>query len=384
MQRIMETEKFYPIRRQLHRLAEISGQEIHTSRYIQRVLRQVAPSATCQPVGTHGIIAEFHFPKNGPTLLFRADTDAVAMSETTTLPYCSQQAGAAHKCGHDGHTAILLATAARIHRNPLDCGRLLLLFQPAEETGQGAQAILRDPWFRRQKIDYAFALHNLPGYPAGAIVCRPGSFTCSVISCSITLTGKTSHAAEPEKAISPTQALLALLQGAESWNCGDLASPDYFRTTLVELHIGKETYGVTAGNGILRMTLRATTATNLQRHIEQLQELIRKHTGSSSGLHCTVEWLEPFTANENHPQIVKRIQQIAQRNAYPYIEPPYPFAWGEDFGLFMQHYPGAMFGLGAGLDIPALHTPEYDFPDEIIATGAGMFYGIAKEFQKRV
>ncbi|MFR7821915.1 MAG: M20/M25/M40 family metallo-hydrolase [Odoribacter splanchnicus] len=93
----------------------------------------------------------------------------------------------------------MLLMLAGLYEHPLERGRILLLFQPAEENGQGAQLVLQDPWFRQQKIDRAFALHNLPGYPFSTIVCRTGSFTCSVISCTITFTGKTAHAAEPEK-----------------------------------------------------------------------------------------------------------------------------------------------------------------------------------------
>ncbi len=109
-----------------------------------------------------GLVAEYSFPGEGPTLLFRADIDAVAIAEKSPLPYCSENPGVAHKCGHDGHTTMLLMLAGLLHEHPLERGRILLLFQPAEENGQGAQLVLQDPWFRQQKIDRAFALHNLP------------------------------------------------------------------------------------------------------------------------------------------------------------------------------------------------------------------------------
>lgn len=373
----MEMEKFHTLRKEFHRIAELSGQEVRTAEFICQTLGEFSPSTIHSSIGGQGVVAEFRFTSQGPNLLFRADMDAVAIEENSTSNYCSENPGVAHKCGHDGHTTILLAFAALLHQHPLAKGRILLLFQPAEETGQGAQAILNDPWFKQQKIDMAFALHNLPGYPLHSIVCRSGSFTCSVISCTITLTGKTAHAAEPEKAISPTSALLDMIRESDSWNRGELYSPDYFRSTLIELHIGEKAYGVAAGNGLLRLTLRAATEKQLQKHKQELEQRVREHT-SSGKLQGNIEWLEPFTANENTPQAVALIRQAAQQCQLVYQEISHPFAWGEDFGLFSQHFPGAMFGLGAGISTPALHTPEYDFPNEIISSGAQLFYQLAK------
>lgn len=272
---------------------------------------------------------------------------------------------------------MLLMLAGLLHEHPLERGRILLLFQPAEENGQGAQLVLQDPWFRQQKIDRAFALHNLPGYPFSTIVCRTGSFTCSVISCTITFTGKTAHAAEPEKAVSPTAPLLHILHLSESWNRGTLKNPDYFRTTLIELHIGEEAYGVAAGSGLIRLTLRAASEKILQKHRQQLEQFVQQTIDSHPALLCSIEWTEPFAANENDPESVTWIQEAAKSNGLVYEETDHPFAWGEDFGLFTQHIPGAMFGLGAGISTPALHTPDYDFPNNILQNGARMFYELA-------
>jgi len=281
----MDRNKFYRIREELHRHPELSGQEKHTIQYIRQVLQEFQPSRIHPLEKGHGLVAEYSFPGEGPTLLFRADIDAVAIAEKSPLPYCSENPGVAHKCGHDGHTTMLLMLAGLLHEHPLERGRILLLFQPAEENGQGAQLVLQDPWFRQQKIDRAFALHNLPGYPFSTIVCRTGSFTCSVISCTITFTGKTAHAAEPEKAVSPTAPLLHILHLSESWNRGTLKNPDYFRTTLIELHIGEEAYGVAAGSGLIRLTLRAASEKILQKHRQQLEPLIpiRPYDAPSNG-----------------------------------------------------------------------------------------------------
>lgn len=274
-----------------------------------------------------------------------------------------------------------LAFADLLHQFPLQQGRILLLFQPAEETGKGAAQILQSTFFKNLKIDHVFALHNLPGYPFSAIVCRPGSFTCSVISCTISVKGKTSHAAEPDKAISPTPVLLKLLHKVEKWDLNAPDSKDYFRSTLIELHIGKEAYGVTAGNGLVRFTFRAATEKKLQQHIRKLENLINRISLNNPKLKIAIQWQEAFAANENESSAVNLIRQAAATSQLTYHETPYPFAWGEDFGAFTQQYPGAMFGLGAGKDTPPLHSPEYDFPDKIIKNGAKMFYEIAKNYK---
>ena len=375
----MEIDQFKQLREELHRYPELSGNESETSKRLRKFFHKI-PSATLHTdIGGYGFIADFRFPQAGPTLLFRADIDAVAVQETLPLPYCSCHAGVSHKCGHDGHAAILAAFADLLHRSPFSQGRILLLYQPAEETGQGAREVLDHPFFKENTIDAAFALHNLPGFPRSAVVCRAGSFTCSVISCTIQIQGKTAHAAEPEKAIAPTNVLLNIWQTADSWNHNVLTSSDYFRTTLVELHIGEKAFGVAAGSGYIRLTFRAATEANLQQHVRRLEQITQELIQPIPGLTYTIEWVEAFAANENNPGAVEIIRQAARKHHFTYLETDHPFAWGEDFGLFTQHFPGAMFGLGAGTAMAALHTPGYDFPDEVIESGAQMFYEIAHQ-----
>ena len=374
----MEIKDFYQIRENFHRHPELSGKEKETARRVADLLKGMQPTHLYTGIGGHGVIAEYVFAEEGETLLFRADMDAVAIEEHGGTGHDSLNPGTAHKCGHDGHTTILLAFADLLHRYPLAKGKILLLFQPAEETGEGAMKMLEDPFFNGRHIDHVFALHNLPGYPTAAVVCRPGSFTCSVVSCSIEITGKTSHAAEPEKALSPTPLLLQLLRTAESWDCNTPGKETYFRSTLIELHIGEEAYGVAAGQGVIRFTFRAATEKNLQTRIREMEEMVAAIPKTNPEYNVRLQWLEPFQANENTMKEAGWIKQAAQAQGLPYIEAEVPFAWGEDFGAFTQRYPGALFGLGAGTKTPPLHSPKYDFPNELIEKGAHIFYEIAK------
>ena len=378
----MQGNTFYQIRRELHQHPELSGHEAQTARFVEDKLQAFNPTKVIRHVGGHGLLVEYFFSEDGPTLLFRADMDAVAVQEANDIPYYSQNPGVAHKCGHDGHTTILLRFAQMLSEHPLTKGRVLLLFQPAEENGSGSKAVLETKVLDYYKVDKAFALHNIPGDPTSAVLCKEGCFTCAVVSVSITLTGKTSHAAEPQKGISPIPATLNIINELLRWNNTDIQSDTYFLSTIVEIHIGEEAYGVSAGNSIIRATFRAKTDKLLHQHAQQLKELVATECERTPDLQYEMEWLEPFSANENDPQSVSLIKNAALRNNLPYIELQTPFSWGEDFGLFTQQYKGAIFGLGSGENCAPLHSPQYDFPDEVIETGATLFYTIAEENQK--
>ena len=377
----MQKDTFYQIRRELHQHPELSGHEARTARFVEDKLQAFHPTKVIRHVGGHGLLVEYFFSEDGPTVLFRADMDAVAVQEPDDIPHHSQTPGVAHKCGHDGHTTILLRFARMLSERPLPKGRVLLLFQPAEENGSGSKAVLDTKVLDYYKIDKAFALHNIPGYPASAVLCKEDSFTCAVVSVSITLTGKTSHAAEPQKGISPIPATLNIVDELLRWNNTDIQSDDYFLSTIVEIHVGEEAYGVSAGNSVIRATLRAKTDKLLHQHAQQLKELVATECKRTPDLQHEMEWLEPFSANENDPQSVGMIKNAALRNNLPYIELQTPFSWGEDFGLFTQQYKGAIFGLGSGENCAPLHSPQYDFPDEVIETGATLFYTIAEANQ---
>ena len=378
----MQKDTFYQIRRELHQHPELSGHEARTARFVEDKLQAFHPTKVIRHVGGHGLLVEYFFSEDGPTVLFRADMDAVAVQEPDDIPHHSQTPGVAHKCGHDGHTTILLRFARMLSEHPLTKGRILLLFQPAEENGSGSKAVLDTKVLDYYQIDKAFALHNIPGYPLHAVLCKEGCFTCAVVSVSITLTGKTSHAAEPQKGISPIPAILKIVDELSRWNNTDMQSDDYFLSTIVEIHVGKEAYGVSAGNGLIRATLRAKTDKLLHQHARQLKNLVTTECERTPGLQHEMEWLEPFSANENDPQSVSLIKSATIRNNLPYLELQTPFSWGEDFGLFTQQYKGAMFGLGSGENCAPLHSPQYDFPDEVIETGATLFYTIAEENQE--
>lgn len=366
------------IRQQLHSLAEASGKEEKTSEAIMRLLKGFAPTSIHTFPDNHNIIAIYDSGAEGPTLLLRGDMDAVGVNEHLALPYASRTPGYAHKCGHDGHTTILLGVAEHLHLHPINKGKILLFFQAAEETGQGCGQLIQSGFLQSYHIDMVFALHNIPGIPLHSITCRAGSFTCAVISCEIKLDGQTSHAAEPEKGISPFRAATSITEQLLALNHPKLGDDNYQIVTLVESHIGETAYGVSAGHGVLRFTLRAKSEALLQALKNDTECIVRTEVAKTPGLSYDIRWLEYFAGGQNSAKAVDIVRQAAYDNGLNYIEKEVPFTWGEDFGLLTQHYPGALFGLGSGTDTPPLHHQDFDFPDEIIETGVKMMVSISK------
>lgn len=370
-------ENLTEIRHRLHQLAEPSGEETQTKAFILETLEQFQPPAIHTFRDCNNLLAVYDSGRKGDTLLFRGDFDAVRVEETIDVPYASEHPGVSHKCGHDGHTAILLGLAGRLWRQPLPAGRVLLFFQGAEETGAGAAQLLDSHILDHFVPDAVYALHNIPGIEAGTVICREGSFTCSVISCDIELHGHTSHAAEPQLACCPYEAAKSIADELLARCRTDIRKEDYLVITLVEFRIGEPAYGVTAGHGVLRFTVRTRSNRKLQQAKNTIADTINKVLSQNEGLSGNIVWKEHFAAAENHAVAVREVKRAALAGNLPYLEKEEPFSWGEDFGLLTQHYPGALFGLGSGISQPPLHHPQFDFPDQIIPIGIDLLYRIA-------
>lgn len=368
------------IRKHLHQYPEVSSYERETSHYLTEQLRQCEPDELIV-FDNWGIAAVFEGIKPGKRILFRADFDALPIEEVNDFAHKSLYPGVSHKCGHDGHAAILYTLARLLANNRPEKGDAILLFQPAEENGEGAKGIINDPEFARIQPDFAVALHNLPGFPLHAVVWKEGAFTAAANSMIIQLTGKTSHAAEPELGINPAQAMAEITQAIIALNHADIQDQNFRIATPVYTTMGEKSYGVSAGYGELHFTLRAWHNAVI-RDFEKACEQIATQIGQKHGLDVQVEWIQKFFANHNEARVTKAIRRVARSNGLKLIQREYPFKWGEDFGIFTEEFPGAMFGIGAGQNSPALHNPDYDFPDSLIKTGSDIFYKLIEELQK--
>lgn len=369
---------FKSIRKDLHAHPELSGFEHQTAKKIVAYLSHYMPSAIIENVGGAGVLVLFNFEKDGPTVLFRAELDALPIHEVNTFQHRSKHEKISHKCGHDGHATILIALAKKLSENPFSKGKIALLFQPAEEIGTGAKAVLNDSKFKHIHPNYVFALHNLPGYPMHQIVIKEGAFTASVKSVTIKLFGKTSHAAEPEHGINPSLAISEILQLTNALSNENKNTSKFAVVTPVHVLMGSSDFGISAGYAEMRFTIRTWTEDQLNILTQKINSLVvtvaKKHQ-----LKTDVSYSHHFAANTNNSEAVNIIHQSATTEGFTITQKQIPFKWGEDFGLFTHKYKGAMFGLGAGENTPALHNPDYDFPDEIITTGATIMYQIASK-----
>ncbi len=373
----IDTTKLIRMRRMLHAHPELSGHEWETQGRIKQFLN-TETHAQCIDVAGTGLLAVFDSGKEGPVVLIRGDIDALPIEEINDFEHRSVYEGVSHKCGHDGHTTILLGLAMQLSARPLPKGKALLLFQPAEENGMGAEAVLRDPAFPAGEIDYVFALHNLPGFEKQMVVVKEGAFTAHVQSAIICLKGKTSHAAEPEHGINPAPAIAALLQYAQQHTHNEPAADDFFLLTPVYATLGEKAYGISAGYGEVHLTLRSWSSELMKEKSDALHAFV-KQLAAAHGLKYELSWTQVFHANHNHPGAVAKVRQAAQTAGLQLMQAAVPFKWGEDFGLFTRRYKGAMFGLGAGKETPALHNPDYDFPDELIPAGVAVFEQIVRQ-----
>ncbi|MDI1321669.1 MAG: amidohydrolase [Algoriphagus sp.] len=370
----MPVDPLIQLRRALHQNPEIAGEETSTAKRILNFFDLLKPDQTIMNLGGHGLAFVFKGENPGIRTLYRCELDALPITELGEKEHLSLNPGKGHLCGHDGHMAILCGLGERLAEQRPENGEVVLLFQPAEETGQGAKAVLEDPRFGQIRPDQAFALHNLPGFPLHQVVLRSGPFAAGSTGMTISLSGKTSHAAHPEDGINPAQALAKLIQTLP-------ALPDklegFSLVTIVHAELGSKAFGTSAGEGSLSATLRAFN----QQELEQLVDLAKQAATDQAkehGLKVEFSFEQSFAVSKNNPDLYKTAETVVNRLGLNSVLKPEPFRWSEDFGVFSQVCPAFLFGLGAGKNCPQLHEATYDFPDELIETGVKIFEGIVR------
>lgn len=365
-------------RRELHQYPEIAGQEGSTAERLRRKISGYNPDRIITGIGGQGIAFIFKGKEGGKKILFRADLDALPIKEISSLDYRSAYADRAHLCGHDGHMTILTGLAELLDKNRPLKGDVILLFQPAEETGEGAAMVLDDQKFRQEiKPDYVFALHNLPGYPKNSIIINENIFSSASVGLTIRLHGKSSHAAEPSKGNSPVKALSRLIDALYAIQAEKKLYTDFVLGTVVHISLGEKRFGTSPEYGEISMTLRAYRDDDMEILKNEMIKSVRDICGEEK-IKWEHEWQEEFLSLENAAYPVEISGKAASESGLEIIKMDEPFKWSEDFSRFTKEFPGAMFGLGSGTEQAALHNPDYDFPDEITTSGVNMFFNIYK------
>lgn len=366
------------IRHRLHEHPQTAGNEQFAHDTIIRHLQQLHPDKVYTNVGGYGVIAVWGKDLQKPTVAFRADTDALPIG---------------HRCGHDGHTTILLRLAELIDSEELrmkneesataaidssfftlhSSFNYLLLWQPAEETGTGSRAILDSGILQQYDIRAIYGLHNLPGYPLGTVVLCPRTFAAASTGVVYHLDGRETHASTPELGLNPGLAVAEIVQRFASFNN---SKGEFRQSTLICVHVGQPAFGTSAGHGEVMFTLRAFTNDEMERLIHDansaVDEIAARHK-----LTVSRTLVEPFRATENNGDCVEAIEKAAEDVPLRVRYQMEPFRWSEDFAEYLLEFRGAMFGIGSGEWQPELHHPSYDFPDALIESAAQLFFRLA-------
>ena len=354
-------EKIIALRHQLHQNPELSLQERETQKRIRRFLADNTALEIVDREGWFYAVKKGSDP-NAEPIAFRADMDALPMHESLDLPHASVNEGVSHKCGHDGHCAALCGLALELDQAEMT-RTVYFIFQPAEEIGAGGKVCAG--LIREKGIQEIFAFHNLGGFPEGSIVYRKGLTQPASEGMEIRFVGKTSHASAPEKGRNPSEVISKVVLYVN-----ELLEKTYrgmVLCTVTGIQVGTGDFGVSPGEGTLRLTLRA----EYEAELDALKRKIQEYTNQlsrESGILAEYSYFDYFPETKNSDPGIERVLAAANKLQIPAIEMPDLWRASEDFGYYLKECEGAMFYIGNGENWPALHTAEYDFNDRILET----------------
>ncbi len=363
-------ETIISIRKTLHQKPELSREEAETSAFVVDFFSNLTSFTLIQNLGYHSLVAYRKFG-NGPKIAFRAELDALPINEESDLDYRSKSPGKSHLCGHDGHMSILLALAKELNDNNPKNGAVYFIFQSAEETGEGAAAMVENEEFQNLNIDICYALHNIPGLKMGSVHSKVGSFACASVGLTIKIIGKTAHAAHPEDAVNPLDIAMELWSEISALPKHEKVI-DFALVTSIGLNSGDKNFGTSPANAELMLTMRAARTSDLKFMQNFCEDLASQFSSKYKAL-IKLDFQEYFPATEN-ADLLDNLTNSCVNAGVDFGKLEKPFRWSEDFAHFSKCFPTLMFGLGSGLNQPALHAPDFDFPDELIETGKSVFY----------
>ncbi len=357
-------------RRDIHEHPELLYETHRTARLVASRLREFGCDEVAEGLGGPGVVGFIKGRRDtsGRVVGLRADMDALPILEETGLPYASKTPGLMHACGHDGHTAMLLGAAKYLAETRNFDGSVAVIFQPAEEGGAGAKAMVDDGLIDRFRIREVYGMHNSPGLPVGAFAIKPGPFYAATDTFTITVVGRGGHAARPHRTIDPTliaSHLTLALQSIVSRNADPLHA---IVVSVTSFRTATDAYNVIPQTVELRGTVRTFDA-ELREQAESRLKAIATHTAATFGGAAEVKWESGYPAMVNHETETQFAIEAARRVSAT-VEPQAPaIMGGEDFAYMLEVCPGAYIQIGNG-DGDEVHHPKYNFNDEIIPSGA--------------
>ena len=375
-------QEFTAVRRDLHRHPELAFEEHRTSALVAERLAAWGYEVSTGLGGT-GVVGQLKRGASSRTLGLRADMDALPIAEATGAAWASCTHGVMHACGHDGHTAMLLAAAHHLAQHGRFDGTLNLIFQPAEEGGGGALKMMEDGLFERFPCDAIFAMHNMPGHPQGRLVFRSGPTMASSDFATVTLHGHGGHGAMPHKATDVVVAAASLIMALQTVVSRHVDPMQPAVVTVGAIHAGKAN-NVIPAEARLEISVRALDP-QVRRSMEQrIRELVRLQA-ESFGVRAEIAWRPGYAVLVNDAQQTARALAVARRH-FPaeQIDPQGPMLTGsEDFAFMLERVPGSYLFIGNGTDgepgACMVHNPAYDFNDLNIAPGAAYWIALVQD-----
>lgn len=360
-------------RRAFHAHPELGYQEHQTSQAVADQLTAMGLQVHRGLAGT-GVVGTLENGP-GPTIGLRADMDALPMTELGNPPHRSTRAGVMHACGHDGHTAILLATARHLTATRCFSGTVHFIFQPAEENLGGARRMVEEGLFTLFPMDAVYGMHNWPGLPAGHVAVNEGAMMASLDSFEITLHGRSCHAAMPENGADPIVAAAQLILALQTIPARRLSPLASAVVSITQIN-GGEAINVIPETVVLRGTLRCLQADVRLRVLQMIDEFVTTFT-APLGIEGSIVYQTDYPVTANHATEAAQVRDAAL-TILPAEQVHFnvnPSMASEDFACMLEACPGAYFWLGADGSTPSapLHNARYDFNDALIGPGIALW-----------
>lgn len=377
---------FIQIRRDIHARPELAFEEHQTASLVAGKLNAWGYEVTTGLGGT-GVVGTLRRGQQGKSIGLRADMDALPIQEVGSSPWSSQVPGIMHACGHDGHTAMLLAAAKSIAEDLEFDGTVHLIFQPAEEGAGGALKMMEDGLFDQFPCDAVFAMHNMPGIEAGRLAFRKGSAMASSDNVTITLNGRGGHGAFPHEATDTVVAASSIVMALQTVVSRNVDPQKTAVVTVGAIHAGIAN-NVIPQTATLELSIRALD-TEVRALLKERILALVKLQAESYGAQASIDWREGYAVLVNTPDETEFAAQVAATvfgaDRVDANGPAYTAS--EDFAFMLQQVPGSYIFIGNGgpgtRGACHVHNPGYDFNDEIIAPGAAFWRALVGAYLKR-
>ncbi|TPM39653.1 M20 aminoacylase family protein [Mesorhizobium sp. B2-3-4] len=366
-------------RRDLHAHPEFGFEEKRTAAFVAAKLREFGLDDVAENVGGTGVVGTLKRGRGNRAIALRADMDALRITEQSTVPYRSGNPGIMHACGHDGHTAMLLGAARLLAGEGGFDGTVRFIFQPAEEWGKGALAMLDDGLMQRFPFDEIFGLHNMPGLPVGHFETRAGPIMSAEDNFEIVLRGVGGHAARPHAGNETLVAACALVTNLQTIVSRRLSPADIAVVSVTEL-ITDGTRNALPGLARILGDARSFRP-EVSAEIERQMRIIAEGTAATHNVAAEVGYSREFVPLRNDAELVDAAFAAAGKIFDPgkVAVAREPMTASEDFARFLDHVPGCFVFLGNGEASAPLHNPGYDFNDEGLLSGVDFHVAIARQ-----